>query len=69
MMYAAQLNPNHPNQCFTASPVLARERQFRAPEKGILGGWVGAPTRRMLPFVRTTDTIEVQIVSCDMLRH
>ena len=36
-MCAAQINPNLPNQCFTASPVRARERQIRAPEKGILG--------------------------------
>ena len=37
-MCAAQINPNLPNQCFTASPVRARERQIRAPKKGILGG-------------------------------
>ena len=37
-MCAAQLDPNQPNRCFTASPVRARERQIRAPEKGILGG-------------------------------
>ena len=36
-MCATQLNPNQPNQCFTASPVRARERQIRAPKKGILG--------------------------------
>ena len=38
MMSATQLNPNQPNQYFTASPVRARERQIRAPKKGILGG-------------------------------
>ena len=31
------LNPNQHAQCFTASPVRARERQIRAPETGILG--------------------------------
>ena len=35
--FATQLDPNQPNQCFTASPVRARERQIRAPEKGVLG--------------------------------
>ena len=141
MMCATQLNPNQPNQCFTASPVRARERQIRAPKKGILGvrsrgsywdnvtvypynryirstnpvvrhvmsltcalarmhahqhtpkhattqplhdsntrapapnlvaSWerrVGAPTKIMLPFIRTTDTLEVQILSCDMSCH
>ena len=38
-MCATQLNPNQPNQCFTASPVRARERQIRAPKKHILGGY------------------------------
>ena len=37
MTRATLLNPNQPNQCFTAPPVRARERQFRAPKKGILG--------------------------------
>ena len=36
-MCATLLDPNHANQCFTASPVRARERQIRAPKKGILG--------------------------------
>ena len=36
--HATLLNPNQPNQCFTASPVRARERQIRAPKKGILRG-------------------------------
>ena len=35
-MFATLFNPNQPNQCFTASPVRARERQIRAPKKGIL---------------------------------
>ena len=34
---AMLLDPNHANQCFTASPVRARWRQIRAPGKGILG--------------------------------
>ena len=38
MMPAALLDPNQPNQCFTESPVRARERQTRAPKKGILRG-------------------------------
>ena len=37
MLGATLLNPNQPNQCFTASPVRARERQIRAPKIGILG--------------------------------
>ena len=37
-MCATLLNPNQPNQCITASPVRARERQIRAPKRGIL--WV-----------------------------
>ena len=37
-MCATLLDPNQPNQCFTASPVRARERQIRTPGKGILGG-------------------------------
>ena len=36
-MCAPQLNPNNPNQCFTASPVRAREHQIRALKKCILG--------------------------------
>ena len=36
-MFATQFNPNQPNQCLTASPVRARERQIRAPKQGILG--------------------------------
>ena len=37
MMCTTLLNPNQPNQCIRASPVRARERQIRAPKKGILG--------------------------------
>ena len=40
MTHATLLYPNQPNQCFTASPVRARERQIRAPKKGILGGMI-----------------------------
>ena len=36
-MCATLLDPNQPNQCFAALPVRARERQIRAPKKGILG--------------------------------
>ena len=69
MMCATLLDPNQPYRYFTASPVRAREHQIRAPEKGILGEMRRAPTRRVLPFVRTTDTLEVQILSHDMLCH
>ena len=36
-MSATLLDPNQPNQCCRASPVRARERQIRAPQKRILG--------------------------------
>ena len=69
MMCATQLNPNQPNHCFTASPVRARERQIRAPKSTSYGDSVGAPTRIVLPFVRMTDTLIVQILLYDMLCH
>ena len=69
MMCATLLDPNQPYRYFTASPVRAREHQIRAPEKGILGGITRAPIRRVLPFIRTTDTLEVQILSHDMSCH
>ena len=69
MKCAALLDPNQPNQCFTASPVRARGRQIRAPKKRILGASVGAPTGIVLPFIRTTDTLKVQILSYDMSCH
>ena len=37
-MCATLLDPNQPSQYFTASTVRARERQTRAPKKGILRG-------------------------------
>ena len=37
-MCATLLDPNQPNYHFTASTVRARERQTRAPKKGILRG-------------------------------
>ena len=37
-MCATPFDPNQPNHYFSASPVRARKRQIRAPEKGILGG-------------------------------
>ena len=69
MTHATLLNPNQPNQCFAALPVRARERQIRTPKKGILGGMCRDPTRRVLPFIRTTDTLQLQILSCDMSCH
>ena len=61
MMCATLLDPNQPNHHFTASTVRARERQIRAPKKRILGGICRTPTRRMLPFIPTTDTLQVQM--------
>ena len=69
MMCATLLDPNQPNHYFTASPVRAREHQIRAPEKGILGEMRRGPTRRLLPFIHTTDALEVQILSHEVLRH
>ena len=69
MMRATQFNPNQPNQCFTASPVRARERQIRATKKGILGVLCRAPNEIVLPLIRTTHTLQVQILSCDVLCH
>ena len=43
MVCATLLNPNQHHQCFTTSPVRARERQIRTPEKGILGGMGRGP--------------------------
>ena len=37
-MCATPFDPNQPNHYFTASPVRARERQIRAPQKRIIGG-------------------------------
>ena len=36
-MCATLLDPNQHDQCSTASSVRARERQIRAPKKGIVG--------------------------------
>ena len=69
MMCATQLNPNQANHDFTALPVRAREHQIRAPKSTSSGDSVGAPTRIVLPFIRTTDTLKVQILSCDVLCH
>ena len=69
MTYATQLNPNQLTHCVTKLSVRAREHQIRAPKKCILGGMSRAPTRIVLPFIRTTGTLEVQILSYDMSRH
>ena len=69
MMCAVQLNPNQPNHHFTASPIRAREHQIRAPKKCILGEMSRAPTWIVLPFIRTADTLEVQILSYDVSCH
>ena len=69
MMCATQLNPNQPNHYFTALPVRAREHQIRAPQNCISGKSVGAPTGIVLPFIHTTDALDVQILSFDMPDH
>ena len=69
MMCATLLDPNQPNHYFTASPVRARKHQIRAPEKGILGRMRRSPTRRVLPFIRTMDPLNVQILSHGMSCH
>ena len=68
-MCATLLDPNHANQCFTASSVRARERQIRAPEKCILGG-LGRhsyPTRvTVCPYngyIRGTNPITRHVMS------
>ena len=68
-MPATPLDPNQPNQCFTASPVRARERQIRAPGKGILGG-IGRgsyPTRvTVYPYdghIRGTNPVVRHVMS------
>ena len=43
MMCATLLDPNQHTQCLTASSVRARERQSRAPKKGILGVFCRGP--------------------------
>ena len=68
MMCTTLLDPNQPNHYFAASPVRARERQIRAPKKGILGGTTRVPTGKMLPFIRTTDALEVQILSYESVK-
>ena len=68
-MCAPLLDPNQPNQCFTASPVRARECQIRAPKKGI----IGAPCRGSYPdnvtvhpyngYIRGTNPITRHVMS------
>ena len=68
-MCAALLDPNQPNQCITASRVRARDRQIRAPKKGILG----ARTRESYPtrvtvypynrYIRGTNPITRHVMS------
>ena len=68
-MHATQLNPNQPNQCFTASPVRARERQIRAPKKGILRGLSRGPYPAQVTvypyngYIRGTNPIVRHVMS------
>ena len=69
MMCTTQLNPNQPNQCFTASPVRARERQIRAPKKGILGAqtmgcyWDNVTVYPYNGHIRSTNPITRHVMS------
>ena len=57
----AATQPLHGSNARARAPNLATSWELTA---------VGAPTGIiMLPFVRTMDTLEVQILSHDMLRH
>ena len=65
-MRANQHTPKHAE----TQPLHGSNTRARAPN--LVTSWelsVGAPTRRKLPFIRTTDTLEVQILSCDMSCH
>ena len=65
-MRANQHAPKHA----ATQPLHGSNARARAPN--LATSWeltVGAPTGIMLPFVRTMDTLEVQILSHDMLCH
>ena len=76
MTCATLLNPNQPNQCITASPVRARERQIRAPEKSILGGISRVPYPNRVTvypynrYMRSTNPIvrHVMSLTCTLAR-
>ena len=63
------LNPNQHAQCFTASPVRARERQIRAPKKGILGGMSRGPYPARVTvypykgYIRGTNHVVRRVIS------
>ena len=69
MMCATHLNPNKPSHYFTASTVRARERQTRAPKKGILRGLgrVSYPAHvTVYPYngyIRSTNPIVQHVMS------
>ena len=75
-MCATLIDPNQPNQCFTASPVRARERQIRAPEKGILGWFSRVPYATQVTvypynrYIRGTNPIvrHVMSLTCTLKR-
>ena len=69
MTHAMLLNPNRHIQRFTILPVRARERQIHASERASSGESLESPSLRILPLSRTTDTLEVQILSCDVCNH
>ena len=43
--------------------------KFVLLKRASYGDWVGAPNGSMLPFIRTTDILEAQILSYDVLCH
>ena len=69
MMCATLLNPNQHAQCSTASSVRARERQIRAPKKGILGVRSRVPYRarvtvhRYNRYITSTNPIVRHVMS------
>ena len=65
-MRANQHAPKHA----ATQPLHGSNARARAPN--LATSWeltVGAPTGIMLPFIRTTDALEVQILSHEVLRH
>ena len=68
-MCATLLNPNQHAQCFTAPSVRARERQIRAPEKGVLGGitrgpyWDNVTVYPYNGYIRGTNPVTRHVMS------
>ena len=76
MMCATLLEPNQHAQCSTPSSVRARERQIRAPKKGILGVRSRVPYRarvtvhRYNRYITSTNPIvrHVMSLTCTLKR-